>query len=157
MWNTVSRLTISDSLVKYDKCYVCKAQFIQRKVIIIYSAKFPIRIEECIKKDPLQMIYTVLYIQILHYWNGFTDRVSAKRTLRCIFRPDAARRLVILTRLHQVIIDHISEYHLSGCVCWLEKFYMVEYWKICFYFPFFSFPILHHVKFGIFIPRLLHF
>ena len=40
----------------------------------------------------------------------------------CIFRPDAARRLVILTRLHQVIIDHISEYHLSGCVCWLEKF-----------------------------------
>ena len=83
-------------------------------------------------------------------------RVSAKRTLRCISRPHAATRLVFLGQLYMVIIDHIYKNQLHASTCRLEKFYMVEYWKICFYFPFLSFPILNHVKFGIFFPRLLH-
>ena len=85
------------------------------------------------------------------------DRVSAKRTLRCISRPDAARRLIFLGQLYMVIIDHIYKNQLHASTCRLEKFYMVEYWKICFYFPFLSFPILYHVKFGICFPRLLPF
>ena len=84
-------------------------------------------------------------------------RVSAKRTLRCISRPDAAIRLVLLGQLYMVIIDHIYKNQLHASTCRLEKFYMVEYWKICFYFPFLSFPILYHVKFGICFPRLLPF
>ena len=83
-------------------------------------------------------------------------RVSAKRTLRCIFRPDAARRLVFLGQFYMVLIDHISQNQLHASTCRLEKNYMVECWKKYFYFPFLSFPILNHVKFGIFFPRLLH-
>ena len=83
--------------------------------------------------------------------------MSAKRTLRCISRPHAATRLVFLGQLYMVIIDHIYKNQLHASTCRLEKFYMVEYWKICFYFPFLSFPILYHVKFGICFPRLLPF
>ena len=36
-------------------------------------------------------------------------RVSAKRTLRCNFHPDAARRLVFLGQIYMVLIDHISK------------------------------------------------
>ena len=89
---------------------------------------------------------------------SWIDRqIGCLRTLRCIFCPDSARRLVFLGQFYMVIIDHIYKNQLHASTCRLEKFYMVEYWKICFYFPFLSFPILYHVKFGICFPRLLPF
>ena len=51
------------------------------------------------------------------------DRVSAKRTLRCNFHPDAARRLVFLGQIYMVLIDHISQNQLHASACRLEKNY----------------------------------
>ena len=91
-------------------------------------------------------------IQKVPDW-GSQCRVSAKRTLRYIFCPDAARRLRFLGQFYMVIIDHIYKNQLHAST----QFYMVEYWKIIVYFPFLSFPILHHVKIGIFFHWCLPF
>ena len=66
IWSPDSGLTISDSLVKHDQCYVCKAQFIHRKSIFsdflqIYPLyKAPLHVD----RDPCGTSYRPLCIYL---------------------------------------------------------------------------------------------
>ena len=54
-------------------------------------------------------------------------RVSAKRKIRCIFRPDAIWRLIFLAQFHMVIIDQISQNQLPRFSRWIKKFCIEKY------------------------------